>query len=191
MVPGACATLTLSIERHIFRLVPVGQSEFTPPIKMHILLRRSIIWECVCRGFTGSQNGLAPASVVLATRSIQNFFLTLSLDLDFDQREKKGTGEKIKTSKKALLGKCLAAACVAMHFVWLLYFPVLIVPQTGPEITMTRPVHPRANVYTIWHHWAWTKWPLPMSLSWWPFHRSIYPWEERMGKRWGKTGGLL
>jgi len=24
MVPGACATLTLSIERHIFRLIPVG-----------------------------------------------------------------------------------------------------------------------------------------------------------------------
>lgn len=45
--PGCLCNATLSIERHIFRLIPVGQSDFAPPIQMQILLRRSIV--CVCR----------------------------------------------------------------------------------------------------------------------------------------------
>lgn len=41
---GCLYNLTLSIERHILRLVPVGQSELTPPIERQILLRSSIVF---------------------------------------------------------------------------------------------------------------------------------------------------
>lgn len=56
--PGCMCDITLSIERHIFRLVPVGQSEFTPPIKMQIILRSFIVFVlihrlCGCIGSPG------------------------------------------------------------------------------------------------------------------------------------------
>lgn len=59
---GCLCNITLSIERHIFRLVPVGQSGYTPPIEMQILLRSLIVFVLV--------RMVAAASAVLARRSI-------------------------------------------------------------------------------------------------------------------------